>query len=458
MAKRKRNSEGEVDVGLGATLALLKEEAARANNAPASAGQADDESWTTVGAPKKRRTEKAPQDGPRESEMEPLEDGHLTTGPANLLAGFIDGSIVSSREDEIMVNPFSTKQQDGSDNKHEPLAASPPARDTRNSSEERRDAKAKRGKERKLERKYPAIVHSNHNLLKGAIKVTDLQALALYILADGTAPTWVSVQNRSSIEKVVVLMVPGLEQGMFNGNISLTADAPQNGDTDEARHRLTRLNMSPDDYYPVKLQSDRLPDALKPLSDIFPHVWPTLGVGDHRAGQFFRLHSPIHTMLSSQIPRTREDKQKKKNHKGPLPQRADRWQNKRTRITEYIATLVEQLENDYAVHSAWYTTPEAKEAAREVRKAAGKTSDDGWVESNVASLEEGDIPEEEIQEGSVTAGRQIYAVDCEFCRSENNEALLTRFSLVDWDGKVIFDDLVKPDIPITNYLTQYVCR
>src|SRR5205807_891710 len=63
---------------------------------------------------------------------------------------------------------------------------------------------------------YPAITHSPHARLQNYVRIGDLQSLALYILADGSAPQWVSLRHHTAVRQVVVLMVPGLEAGMFN--------------------------------------------------------------------------------------------------------------------------------------------------------------------------------------------------------------------------------------------------
>jgi RNA exonuclease 1 len=65
--------------------------------------------------------------------------------------------------------------------------------------------------------RHPAIIHSSQARLQKHLAISDFQTLILYLLTDGTAPSWVSVSHRSAITKVVTLMVPGLELGMFNG-------------------------------------------------------------------------------------------------------------------------------------------------------------------------------------------------------------------------------------------------
>ncbi|GMH44815.1 hypothetical protein BSKO_12767 [Bryopsis sp. KO-2023] len=55
-------------------------------------------------------------------------------------------------------------------------------------------------------------------------------------------------------------------------------------------------------------------------------------------------------------------------------------------------------------------------------------------------------------EGAVV--EKMVAVDCEMCDSANGKEL-TRMSLVDENGKVLVDELVKPENTITDYLTPY---
>ncbi|KAJ4312291.1 hypothetical protein N0V94_007519 [Neodidymelliopsis sp. IMI 364377] len=458
MTKRKRGSNEEelVDVGLGATLAHLRGESQP--NATTTAVE-DDEGWTVAGGSKRRRKERAGSShshGDRRGSI-----GELRSKPDD--ARPLDNPFVLEGEkmgdrSSVPENPFSTDKED----------AEHASKDTSITREERR-------KQRKLERNYPSIEHSHHARLQSHVKITDLQSLVLYLLADGNAPQWVSVRNRTSIRQVVMLMVPGLELGMFNGEVPLDAGAAITTDASTTKDVPADLSSVPlevaptesdkpkylriahNEYYPASLKPSRMPSALKPLADIFDHVWPIKAQGEHRGNQFIRVHSPIHTMLTSQIPKSKEEKQMKKNggHKGPMPQNSKHWDNKRTRITEYIASLAEQQENEYVLHPAWFLTPESKQAAHKQRHEGGQSVDDGWVDTNVASLEDGDVPENEIEQGSVTAGRHIISVDCEMCKAENDQLVLTRISLLNWDGTVAMDKLVKPDIPIKDYLTQW---
>ncbi|KAF1842645.1 uncharacterized protein K460DRAFT_407041 [Cucurbitaria berberidis CBS 394.84] len=474
MAKRKRGDgdgdEQPVDVGLGATLAHLRGET-QPDNATQTAVIDDGHEWAVVGGSKRRRKERSSY----------LNNGHRSSkSPSSNRRRRLSASphspraepCPSSSENVPLDNPFlTTNKQLGGHRSPPENPFSTYKQGFEQSPDEPHLGREERRKARKLERNYPAIEHSHHARLQSHVKITDLQSLVLYLLTDGNAPQWVSVRNRTSIHQIVMLMVPGLELGMFNGDITLDpAMQPNSSHGGEPRNtpvdttttardsaKSKRLQISPDEFYPASLRQDRLPTSLKSLSDVFAHVWPIKAQGEHRANQYTRVHSPIHTMLTSQIPKSQEEKQLKKsgNHKGPSPQNSQHWENKRTRITEYIASLTEQQENEYVLHPALFTTPESKGAAHERRKLAKQTSDNGWVDTNVANLEDGIVPENEVEQGSVTAGRHIISVDCEMCKAEDDQLVLTRISLIDWDGSVVLDKLVKPDVTIKDYLTQW---
>lgn len=146
----------------------------------------------------------------------------------------------------------------------------------------------------------------------------------------------------------------------------------------------------------------------------------------------------------------------KKASKGPAPQNGKNWQNKRTPITEYIANFMDLQENEYVIHPAWFTAATAKQEAMEGRKAKHQNTEDGWVDTDVATLDDGDVLDKEIEKGSLTAGRNVVAMDCEMCKTEGDQFELTRISLVAWDGSVLLDELVKPETPIIDYVTAYV--
>ncbi|KXS96205.1 hypothetical protein AC578_2827 [Pseudocercospora eumusae] len=328
-----------------------------------------------------------------------------------------------------------------------------------------------RKRKKKEENQYPSISHSSHARLNSYVKINDLQNLILYLLADGTAPQWCSIKNHGAVRRVVALMVPGLESGHFDGSLPLSTEkssdetngtsedqqkASQNDDADGwMRVNHDRSRRSPDDYYPTKLDQDRLCSALRPLTEVFEHVWPIKTPGDDK---YAKLHSPLAAMLTTNTVKPKDDKRSR----GPRPPAASKnWQNQRTPVTEFLATTQELEEEGYTLHPAHYDDPSsaASEVARRV--AANTSTDHGWVDiPNIPNLEAGKVAENGIQQGSVTAGRQVLAMDCEMCITSPKGVTpqvfsLTRVSLVDWDGQVVLDELVKPENPITDYVTAY---
>lgn len=287
---------------------------------------------------------------------------------------------------------------------------------------------------------YPSITFSADSRLQSQIKISDLQNLALYILADGSGPQWISVRHRPQIRKVVVLMVPGLEKEMFQLEADRKKEAPK-------RDKDYERNSSPDEYYPIKLVAEKMPIELAPFAEMFEHLWPVKTPGDDK---YNKMHSPLHAMLSAPIIKSED-----KASTGPKTAKASGSKKNRTRITEYLTSPEDLLENDYTLHPAVYNEARDKEYLKESREKAGTTADNGWVDTHVSSWDDGSPSENEIESGSLTAGRDILAMDCEMCMTGEREFSLTRISLVSWDGSVVMDELVKPDKPIIDYVTRF---
>ncbi|KAJ9441634.1 Small RNA degrading nuclease 5 [Diplonema papillatum] len=63
------------------------------------------------------------------------------------------------------------------------------------------------------------------------------------------------------------------------------------------------------------------------------------------------------------------------------------------------------------------------------------------------------VPAAELNR-ELTDRERIVCLDCEMCLTKNGHEL-TRISLVDWKGAVLYDELVRPEAEITDYLTQF---
>lgn len=286
---------------------------------------------------------------------------------------------------------------------------------------------------------YPGITFSPNARLQSKINLNQMRDLVTYIFADGTGPQWVAVTHRPAFRKIVALMVPGLEDAMFQADVNF-ATYDQDKQKRIEQQDANAAARSPDDYYPRPIVKDNLPPVLQPFADMFPHLWPVKTPGDDKHG---KMHSPMAAFLTAPAPKDKAASGAKGVKSATEPKG---WKNERTRITEYLASASELEENGYLVHPA--LLPEG--AARDSFKLP-----DGWVATNVNNLSDGDIPESEIEQGSITAGRTVLALDCEMCLTGESEFALTRLSIVDWSGEVVLDELVKPDKPITDYLTRY---
>ncbi|KAL0936452.1 exonuclease [Colletotrichum truncatum] len=279
---------------------------------------------------------------------------------------------------------------------------------------------------------YPAITFSSSAKIFSKINLAMLRDLVLYIFADGTGPNWVSVSHRPNFRKIVVLMVPGLEEAMFKETVNFDKYGAR-----PANHKESE-DTSPDDYYPRPLTAERLPLALQGFAKMFPHLWPVKAPGDDK---YMKLHSPMGTFLTAPMSKNKDDR------KGPRPAREPSgWKNERTRITEFLASLEELEVAGHLIHPALIENEE--------RRAAFKVPE-GWAISKVDKLEDGDVPEAEIDQGSLTAGRECLALDCEMCMTGENEYSLTRISIISWSGDLIMDELVKPEKPIIDYVTRF---
>ncbi|KAJ5233105.1 hypothetical protein N7468_006061 [Penicillium chermesinum] len=297
-----------------------------------------------------------------------------------------------------------------------------------------------------------------------SVRIADLQSLLLYCFGDGIAPQWISVKHSGHMRKAVVLMVPGLEPDMFNGKIPLepvsTKPEDQEADQTSAHDEPTPeerkaaaferwmkgqpVEENTGRFSPRHLAADHLPACLRPLSQIFPHVWPIRAPGDNKYNKAFLL---------TPLPKSKDQKS---HGKGPRPPRVDKdFVAKRTPITTFVSTPDQLRENDYILHPAFFTSDAEKAAEAEVRRRNKQSTEDGWVDTLVPNLEAGDIPEAEVESGSMTAARDVLALDCEMCITEGGQSELTRISIINWDGEPIMDELVKPARPVTDYLTRF---
>ncbi|KAJ5765961.1 uncharacterized protein N7511_003577 [Penicillium nucicola] len=313
--------------------------------------------------------------------------------------------------------------------------------------------------------KYPDLSYSDGKL-QSSIRISDLQGLLLYCFADGIAPQWISMKHSGHVRKVVVLMVPGLEMGMFDKTIPI--EPTENEEESKAKEvppteplqddravdfERWKQGLPQEDrshrFNPRPLARETLPQPLQHLADIFPHIWPVKAPGDNK---YNKVHSPLQAILLSAAPKSKNDESR---GKGPRPAKVEKnFVPQRTPIIKFVTSREDLEDSDYILHPAFFTLEERSSQA-EARQRGGTAAEDGWVDTEVPTLESAEVPDAEIEKGSMTAGRDVFALDCEMCITEGGQSELTRISMVNWDGEVVLDELVKPDRPVINYLTRF---
>lgn len=148
--------------------------------------------------------------------------------------------------------------------------------------------------------------------------------------------------------------------------------------------------------------------------DKFDHLWPTKAPGNNDS-----LHSPITAFAMAPL-----SKQKKK---ALASEQQCPTKYQRLEPMDIIMSYDQMKDNFYPMHPL----------------SPGRTVplDEGWRDT-VES------------EATDTAHRTVYGLDCEMCATANGP-VVTRATVVDFYGKTVFDKLVKPSEPITDYLTQW---
>lgn len=318
--------------------------------------------------------------------------------------------------------------------------------------------------------KYPSLTYVEGKL-QSNIRIADLQKLLLYCFADEVSPQWISIKHHRRMRKAVVLMVPGLELGLLDGTINLDASGESatvatspddstagnttaNGQGSNSDFQRWKNGTPLDEkdkarFNPRKLSDLSLPIELSPLANVFLHAWPVKSPGDTK---YNRVHSPLQAMLLTPLSKNQEEK----NWKGPKGAKENRnAPATRTPVTHFLCSREDLIDNGYVMHPAWFGSAQEKQDELETRLRTKTTAEDGWVDTRITDVAEGAVPDTEIEAGSLTAGRNILAIDCEMVKTEAGISELARISLVDWDGSVVLDKFVKPTNTIIDYVTAY---
>ena len=216
------------------------------------------------------------------------------------------------------------------------------------------------------------------------------------MLDDTSQPDWIEVRHKSYVQACVVLFVPGLSPQTFNIE-------PTRGSEGKRMRRLEGLESIP----------------LPHLTERFKYMWLPKSPGTNN-----QLFSPVSSFLntplsaSQNIQRAREKSKQKGIHFNfvmPIVGKVD------------IETL---LMNPMEMRNAGYPPHPLHE--------------EGFSALDVVCTPYVTEP---------TGNRKtVIGMDCEMCLTAAGSEI-TRVTLVDFQGNTLFDELVKPENPITDYLT-----
>ncbi|KAN0141687.1 hypothetical protein V8E53_000149 [Lactarius tabidus] len=260
--------------------------------------------------------------------------------------------------------------------------------------------KPKSMKAKKLEAKFDEILKR-----KDPVSINDARHLVLHIIADSPPLRWIRVQNTQSIQKLIVLLVTGLTSTVLslpplptsatkNPNLPIPIPLP----SDPPPPAVSETPDLPSNVDPDSEEAEALYGGVPFITRTFSHACPT-----HAPGVATRMHSVLNT----------------------FPGGPERTQKKSP--AQYLLTVAQMVENDYPVPAYLADVFQKSE---------------GWIETPQVSAD---------AEGPPT----VYAVDCEMGMTADDKAL-THVCVIDFDtGKVVYDQLVKPPSPITDYLTRF---
>ncbi|KIV85887.1 hypothetical protein PV11_01539 [Exophiala sideris] len=323
------------------------------------------------------------------------------------------------------------------------------------------ESKSSRKKKRRKLREDPESSPSINFLdsRPARVQLKALQDLVLYVTADGVAPTWLAVNNAKQIDKVVVLMVPGIdratlenpklfEYAMNGDQIAAQKDtdgaataAAQDPPEATTSAMVSTTNASQTEASNLELDTTTSQEALR--RRLLEHILEVKAPGDSSTN---RIHSPLQGMLIAPLSNTT----KKDNSRDEKS-----FQSNRTPISNFVHTAEELREAEYPIHPAAFTSPVDAQLEKSRRESTSQSTSSGWVDTAVSSSEPTITGTTSASLDSLTQGLKPYAIDCEMVLTTNDKYSLARISVLDWHGKTILDKYVKPDLPIKNYFTQF---
>ncbi|KAF9296903.1 hypothetical protein BGZ88_011571 [Linnemannia elongata] len=264
----------------------------------------------------------------------------------------------------------------------------------------RKDRRLLKIKQKQMDRKSEGNGEPVFNIKAGHEMLTlkDLRDLIVFILTETPSLPWVEVKNKFKIDKVVMIYVAGLDPQLFH------------------------INLQSPDAHKAVAWGERVEKNKGVVTELDYLRWNFEQVNVVKAtGDKFRIHSPTNTLLS--VPLSNSEKMKREKEKKAAKSAKNR------KPENFMMTLEELRENNFPIPR--YLDPSLPELKS------------GWAET--------------VKPPKTTLSpppKKMIAMDCEMCRTEAGQEL-TRVTLIDEAGKTVYDELVMPENPILDYLTQY---
>ncbi|KAG9124130.1 hypothetical protein FRC07_012728, partial [Ceratobasidium sp. 392] len=278
--------------------------------------------------------------------------------------------------------------------------------------ERRKNKKLKKAEAKTQNEKPPSLSFAGGELRKrkAPISVEEVRDVFLHLFADGAPTKFLVIENPRSILRAVLLLIPGITPA------SVGADDPPVSSA-----------------YPISIStggSSKIPA----INACYSHACPTRATGEPT-----KMHSVLATVLQSPI----SGEQKRKRL-------LERQQQKSSNdASMYMLDTPSMLDNGYPIPSylgeGLELNPESLGSTNGWPAPApvAQTRENGWVETPVCPpLPEGQAP-------------KIIALDCEMCETEDGKVLARVCAINYSTEEVVYDQLVQPDKPVIDYLTQF---
>lgn len=253
------------------------------------------------------------------------------------------------------------------------------------------------------------------------IQLKDVRDLVLSIMADERNQEWMLVKNKSSVKKMVVLMIPGITNELLG---------------------ISRPDTTSIMPFPLANTKSQLPI----FQSLFSHACPTKAGGDRL--RMFSCFNVFLTCPLSAMAKVKRDEERKKSSKDAVSMDP----------TTYLLSTEQMIDQDYPplhYHPPLPTLDRREARAKHPLPAVSQLSSPPLpFEAWLTHPQPGFIQTPIHPDSSLGRPLKILGVDCEMCVTASGSEL-TRVTIVDSDEKLVYDQLVLPDLPITDYLTRF---